>query len=105
MLTLVQRIFFGPPSGQVTANPEPNALLDLTLGEKLITYTLATLMLVMGVCPNLWLGIIETETRDIVGWANLKSWVAPDCIHHKCEVRFSLGVVSTDHLPSAGDQQ
>ena len=105
MLTLVQRIFFGPPSGQVTANPEPNTLLDLTLGEKLITYTLATLMLVMGVCPNVWLGIIETETRDIVGWANLKPWVAPDCIHHKCEVRFSLGVVPTDHLPSAGDQQ
>jgi NADH:ubiquinone oxidoreductase subunit 4 (subunit M) len=63
MLTLVQKIFYGPPSGQVTANPEPNALLDLTLGEKLITYSLATIMLVMGICPNLWLTAIQTGVQ------------------------------------------
>ena len=60
MLTLVQKIFYGPSSGAVTSNPTPNSLLDLDMREKLILYPLATLMLVMGVFPNLWLGSIET---------------------------------------------
>jgi NADH-quinone oxidoreductase subunit M len=84
MLTLVQKIFYGPPSGAVTANPMPNAQLDLSLGEKLITYSLATLMLVMGLFPNLWLSGIQSETAQLIEWTSLKPWVAPDCVHHKC---------------------
>ena len=60
MLTLVQKIFYGPSSGAVTGNPTPNHLLDLDMREKLVLYSLATLMLVMGVCPNLWLSGIQT---------------------------------------------
>ena len=86
MLTLVQKIFYGPPSGAVTANPMPNAQLDLSLGEKLIAYSLATIMLVMGLFPNIWLSGIQSETQESVGWSNLKPWVAPDCVHHKCYV-------------------
>jgi NADH-quinone oxidoreductase subunit M len=60
MLTLVQQIFYGPPSSAVSSNPIPNQLLDLDMREKLVLYSLATLMLVMGVFPNLWLSGIET---------------------------------------------
>ena len=65
MLTLVQRIFYGPPSGAVTSNPEPNQLLDLSIQEKFILYPLVTLMLVMGVAPNIWLGAIESGVRPV----------------------------------------
>jgi NADH-quinone oxidoreductase subunit M len=67
MLTLVQKIFYGPPSGPVTSNPTPNNLLDLSMREKLILYSLATLMLVMGVFPNLWLSGIETGVTKAAG--------------------------------------
>ena len=67
MLTLVQKIFYGPPSGAVTSNPTPNSLLDLNMREKLILYSLATLMLVMGVFPNLWLSGIETGVTKAAG--------------------------------------
>jgi len=60
MLTLVQQVFYGPPSSAVSSNPIPNQLLDLNMREKLVLYSLATLMLVMGVFPNLWLSGIET---------------------------------------------
>jgi len=63
MLTLVQRIFYGPPSGQVTANPGP--ALDLNMREKLILYPLATLMLIMGIFPNLWLSGIQSGVRSV----------------------------------------
>jgi NADH-quinone oxidoreductase subunit M len=99
MLTLVQKIFYGPPSSAVTGNPIPNQLLDLNLREKLVLYSLATLMLVMGLCPNLFLPAIESETRGAIGWAHLKPFVAPDCIHHKC---VSFGAVGIDHV---GGQQ
>ena len=60
MLTLIQRIFYGPQSQAVAANPA----LDLDLRDKFILYPLATLMLVMGVAPNIWLSGIETGVRD-----------------------------------------
>jgi NADH-quinone oxidoreductase subunit M len=59
MLTLTQRIFYGPPSGPVTSNPAPNQLLDLNIQEKFVLYPLAVLMLIMGVAPNLWLTAIQ----------------------------------------------
>jgi NADH-quinone oxidoreductase subunit M len=64
MLTLVQRVFYGPPSSAVTSNPTPNQLLDLGLREKLILWPLAVLMLVMGVSPNLWLNGIEPSVKQ-----------------------------------------
>jgi NADH-quinone oxidoreductase subunit M len=67
MLTLIQKIFYGPPSGPVTSNPTPNQLLDLNLREKLILYSLATIMLVMGVFPNIWLASIETGVTTAAG--------------------------------------
>ena len=72
MLTLVQKIFYGPLSGAVTSNPMPNAQLDLSLGEKLITYSLATIMLVMGLFPNLWLSGIETAFTPAQPAAQIK---------------------------------
>ncbi len=76
MLTLVQKIFYGPPSGAVTSNPMPNAQLDLSLGEKLITYSLATIMLVMGLFPNIWLSGIQLGIPLKIGSYN-GTWV-PD---------------------------
>jgi NADH-quinone oxidoreductase subunit M len=102
ILTFVQKIFFGPPSGAVTSNPEPNHLLDLNMREKFILYPLATLMLVMGLFPNLWLAAIQGETREVAGWANLKPSVAPDCVHHKCYVTIRMIPPPT---PAPGGQQ
>ena len=56
MLTLVQKVFFGPESNFVASNPA----FDLNGREKLNLWQLAILMLVMGVLPNLWISIIET---------------------------------------------
>jgi NADH-quinone oxidoreductase subunit M len=102
MLTLVQRIFYGPPSGAVTGNPEPNSLLDLNMREKLVLYPLATLMLVMGIFPNLWLSGIQSETQGTIGWSSRKPFVAPDCVHHKCSVGFAT--VTVEPIPAGGQQ-
>jgi NADH-quinone oxidoreductase subunit M len=59
MLTLTQRIFYGPQSQTALANPNG----DLDLRNKLVLYPLATLMLVMGVNPNLWLSGIQSGVR------------------------------------------
>ena len=57
MLTLVQRLFYGPESATI-ASQAPT--LDLSLREKLTVWPLALVMLVMGVAPNLWLRGIQT---------------------------------------------
>ncbi len=55
MLWLIQRLFFGPESALATSKPPE----DLRLGQLVILWPLAALMLVMGVAPMLWLPIIE----------------------------------------------
>jgi len=109
MLTLIQKVFYGPPSGAVTANPKPNSALDLGFNEKLATFSLAVIMLVMGVFPNLFLGAIELQTQNFIRWASLKPFVKPDCAHHPCKMTVRLVSGPTpqigDSIPSAGDQQ
>jgi len=56
MLSLVQRLFYGPESALST---EKKAL-DLRFGEISILTPLVVLMLVMGVAPSLWLNSIQT---------------------------------------------
>ena len=58
MLSLVQRIFYGPQSEM--ANTQPAT--DLRLGELTILWPLAVLMLVMGLLPSLWINTIENRT-------------------------------------------
>jgi NADH-quinone oxidoreductase subunit M len=55
MLTLVQKVFYGPQSNFITSNPA----FDLNGREKLNLWPLAILMLIMGIAPNLWLTGIE----------------------------------------------
>jgi NADH-quinone oxidoreductase subunit M len=55
MLTLVQKVFYGPQSGLVAGNPA----IDLNGREKLNLCVLVVLMLVMGVAPNVWLSTID----------------------------------------------
>jgi NADH-quinone oxidoreductase subunit M len=108
MLTLIQRVFYGPPSGAVTANPSPNALLDLSFNEKIATFSLAVIMLVMGIFPNTFLAAIQTQTSGIIHWASLKPWAKPDCAHHPCKVIaiFTVNPAETGTpIPTAGDQQ
>ena len=62
MLWLVQRVFYGQESRMAAAEP-PN---DLHLGEQLVLWPLAVLMLIMGVSPNLWLQSIETAPKPLV---------------------------------------
>ncbi len=56
MLSLVQRIFYGPESTLTASKP----FADLRFGELAILTPLVVLMLVMGVAPNLWLNTIRT---------------------------------------------
>jgi NADH-quinone oxidoreductase subunit M len=56
MLSLVQRIFYGPESTLTASKPSA----DLRFGELALLTPLVVLMLVMGVAPNLWLNSIRT---------------------------------------------
>jgi NADH-quinone oxidoreductase subunit M len=56
MLSLVQRIFYGPESALTASKPST----DLGLGELAILTPLVVLMLVMGLAPNFWLNTIRT---------------------------------------------
>ncbi len=56
MLSLVQRLFYGPESA--LAHSKPAA--DLGLGELAALTPLVVLMLVMGLAPSLWLNTIQT---------------------------------------------
>ena len=55
MLWLIQRIFYGPQA-ELAATNAP----DLTLGEQIIAWPLAILLVVMGVAPTFWIKTIET---------------------------------------------
>ena len=57
MLWLIQRLFYGPESN-VATSVQPK---DLHLGESLVLWPLAVLMLVMGVAPSLWFPSIENR--------------------------------------------
>jgi NADH-quinone oxidoreductase subunit M len=56
MLWLVQRLFYGPES-QLAASRPPH---DLEFRQLAVLWPLATLMLVMGLAPSLWLASIQT---------------------------------------------
>ena len=58
MLSLVQRIFYGPQSEMATSKPAN----DLRTSELAILWPLAVLMLVMGLGPSLWINTIENRT-------------------------------------------
>ena len=57
MLWLIQRLFYGTESNLATSVPSN----DLHLGESLVLWPLAVLMLVMGVAPSLWFPSIENR--------------------------------------------
>jgi NADH-quinone oxidoreductase subunit M len=58
MLSLVQKLFYGPES-ELTKSKPAN---DLRFGELTILWPFAVLMLVMGVAPSLWITTIENRT-------------------------------------------
>lgn len=62
MLWLVQRVFYGE-EGNLAAS---GTATDLQFGEQLVLWSLAILMLVMGVSPNLWFQVIETAPRPLM---------------------------------------
>jgi NADH-quinone oxidoreductase subunit M len=95
MLTLVQKVFYGPQSTLVASH----AALDLNGREQLNLWPLAILMLLMGILPNIWLSGIETQARESVGWSSLKAFVAPDCVHHKCYITLRVS-----NLPAGGQK-
>jgi NADH-quinone oxidoreductase subunit M len=59
MLSLVQRLFYGPESA--LANSKSST--DLGFGELAILTPLVVLMLVMGLAPSLWLNTIQTDVH------------------------------------------
>jgi NADH-quinone oxidoreductase subunit M len=56
MLSLVQRIFYGPESELANSKPAN----DLRIGELAVLAPLVVLMLVMGLAPSLWLNSIQS---------------------------------------------
>jgi NADH-quinone oxidoreductase subunit M len=73
LLTLVQKIFYGPQSDMVSKAP----VLDLNGLENLNLWPLAILMFVMGVAPNLWLSGIESSVKSASGSPLLNSAASP----------------------------
>ena len=63
MLTLVQRVFYGPQSEPTISVPGR----DLDIREQVVLWTLAVLMLLMGVAPNYWLSGIESGVQSAAG--------------------------------------
>ena len=61
MLWMVQKLFYGQESDRPVADVK-----DLRLGEQLVLWPLALLMLVMGVSPNYWLRAIEMAPKPVV---------------------------------------
>jgi NADH-quinone oxidoreductase subunit M len=59
MLSLIQRIFYGPQSEMVTARPAH----DLHIRELLILCPIVALTVVMGVAPSIWLPAIKQAVQ------------------------------------------
>ena len=59
MLSLVQRLFYGPESASSASHSAP----DLRFGELAVLTPLVVLMLVMGLSPSLWLNSIQTQPQ------------------------------------------
>jgi NADH-quinone oxidoreductase subunit M len=79
MLSLVQRILYGPESDLAAAKPAN----DLHLGELAVLWPLAVLMLVMGLAPSLWISGIESRTGPpaLNGSTLLQGQRSPDVLH------------------------
>lgn len=88
MLTLVQRVFYGPQSNLAAAH----APADLDLREKFILYPLVTIMLLMGVFPNIFLSGIESSLRQTSGGLSYRAAALCARPGAKCnvEARFSV---------------
>jgi NADH-quinone oxidoreductase subunit M len=56
MLSLVQRLFYGPESALISSKPAN----DLRIGALAVLVPLVVLMLVMGLAPSLWLNSIQS---------------------------------------------
>lgn len=93
LLTLVQKLFYGPQSDMVEKLP----VLDLNGLERVNLWPLAVLMFAMGVVPNFWLSGIQFGAREAIGGSNLKAFAPPDCVHHKC-------VATSSGIPAGGQQ-
>ena len=65
MLWLVQRIFYGTESSLAASKAD-----DLRLGEAVVLWPLAVLILIMGISPNYWLERIENRNK-----AGISRWV------------------------------
>lgn len=71
MLTLVQRLFYGPESALTTSKPSA----DLGFGELAALTPLVVLMLVMGIAPSLWLNTIQTSVHPPQASQQIRSTV------------------------------
>jgi NADH-quinone oxidoreductase subunit M len=60
LLTILQRVFSGP------LEPQASAFNDLTVGERLIVAPAIVLMFVLGICPQLLVGMINATVMQVV---------------------------------------
>jgi len=63
MLSMIQRIFYGPESAMVT----DRAAKDFSAHENILLWPMAVLMLAMGVASPFWIRAID---QGVAGFAN-----------------------------------
>ena len=82
MLSLVQKLFYGPEGQMIASQPAS----DLHFGELAVLAPLVVLMLVMGLAPSLWLPAIEksftpTQWKQASTYPNLRLQPVPTDVH------------------------
>ena len=70
-LLLVNRAFFGRLAVAPGANPNPSILTQVSLGQQIPALTMSLLILILGVAPNLLVGLSQTATTQLSELATL----------------------------------
>ena len=79
MLSLVQKLFYGPEGQMISTQPAT----DLHLGQKAVLWPLAVLMLAMGLSPAFWLSTIERAAQSMQTQTRWKESTAlPESVTH-----------------------
>jgi len=70
-LLLVNRAFFGRLAIAPGANPNPSILTQVSLRQQIPALTMSLLILILGVAPNLLVGLSQTATTQLSELATL----------------------------------
>jgi NADH-quinone oxidoreductase subunit M len=95
LLTMVQRVFYGPISTLISSQPAP----DIKLREHIALWPMALLMLVMGVASPYWMHAIDESVTNLVSTMN-----APDPTS-STRLRLNAGPVAGVDAPATSTRK